>query len=121
MLKLLIVDDEPAICNLLENRFSEEGTCEILKADCGVKALEIVKAQRPQVVILDIMMPDMSGMDVLKKIRAFDESIKVIVITILTDISFREGANKLGAYKFFLKPFDIEILIKIVQDILNEV
>ncbi|MBN1794502.1 MAG: response regulator [Candidatus Omnitrophica bacterium] len=108
MIKLLIVEDESAMRQLLAQVLTEEGRYEIVEADCGARGLEIIKTQAPRIVILDIKMPDMSGMDVLKKIRQLDETIRVIIITILTDMSFEVGAERLGAYDFFRKPFDIQ-------------
>ena len=116
MIKLLIVEDEPAMLRLLKNALEEENMYDICEATYGAQALEVIKNEKPQVIVLDIMLADVSGMDILKKVKEMDSSIQVIIITILTDKSFEIGAEKLGAWKFFRKPFDINDFKQAVKE-----
>lgn len=69
--KILIVDDEPDILDLIERALKLEGFCRILKADNGIGAVETCKKEKPDVVILDIMLPDLDGYEVCRRIRQF--------------------------------------------------
>lgn len=69
--KILLVDDEKDIVDLLENVLRQEGFLSIEKAYTGEEALEICKVFKPDVIVLDVMLPDMDGMEVCKKIREY--------------------------------------------------
>lgn len=69
--KIMIVDDEPDILNLLEKALRIEGFCNILKADKGVTAVDTCKKTQPDILILDVMLPDIDGYEVCKQIRQF--------------------------------------------------
>ena len=109
--KILLVDDEEKNVMLLEAMLSGEGYS-ILKAKNGTGALEILKSEIVEMVLLDIMMPGMSGFDVLKKIREDKDlsTLPVIVITALTEKQERIKGLQLGADDFISKPFDMDEL-----------
>lgn len=112
---LLIADDDPELVGILLKRL-QALECDIITAADGKTALEKINAERPDAVILDVMMPEMNGWEVLKKIRA-DEHIKETPVMMLTGIgeSLNEMTSPLyGANDHVDKPFNFsELLFKI--------
>ena len=109
MVKLLVADDEHKICRLLEGFFSERGF-DVLLAHDGKAALSCIRTERPHLVFLDLHMPGLNGLDVLKEAREFDHSIKVIIITAIEDEELIRKARSLGAADYVIKPFSLEYL-----------
>jgi len=103
--KILIVDDEPFNLDLLEQPLAEAGYA-IERAASGVEALKHVGSSLPDVVLLDQVMPGMSGLDVLREIRRKDPEIVVIIVTAHGTIELAVEAMQQGAYDFLTKPFD---------------
>ena len=101
---ILVVDDDPYIQQALEDRLVALGYGVVVSAD-GKKALEIVERHRPQLILLDIEIPGMRGLDVLKEIRRRELDIPVIMITAYGSIDVAVQAMKEGAYDFIPKPF----------------
>lgn len=115
MKKLLVVDDESEICDFLKG-FFEDREFDVETANSGAKALEAVEKYRPQVVLLDIHMPGMDGMSVLKKIKEKYPGTKVIMVTALETQEKIEEAMRLGADNYITKPLSLEYLEKEVQE-----
>ncbi|GLI05030.1 response regulator [Paenibacillus tyrfis] len=112
--KLLIVDDENGIRILLMEVFSSEGY-ETYQASNGKLALEIVRNVSPDLVLLDMKIPGMDGLDILKHIKSIDASIKVIMMTAYGELDMIKEATDLGAIMHFTKPFDIDELRQAVN------
>ena len=102
---ILVADDDPYIQEALQDRLETLGYRVSLAAD-GQQALELLEHQGPQLVLLDIEMPGMKGLDVLKEIRRKEMDIPVIMITAYGSIDLAVQAMKEGAYDFIPKPFD---------------
>ena len=115
MRKLLVVDDEVEICEFLK-AFFEERDFTVETASSGVAALEAVQKAHPQVVLLDVHMPGMDGMSVLKKIKAEFPQTKVIMVTALETQEKIEEAMRLGADNYITKPLSLEYLEKDVRE-----
>jgi two-component system, response regulator, stage 0 sporulation protein F len=115
MSKLLIVDDEVEICEFLRS-FFEDRDFEVAVANSGVQALEKVGLFHPEVVLLDIQMPGMDGLQVLKKIKETYPKVKVIMVTAVETQEKIEEAMRLGADNYITKPLSLEYLEKDVQD-----
>ena len=109
MLEILVVDDEQEIAKALGDFFTRKGY-NVSIAGNGKVALELVKEHRPHLVFLDIRMPMMDGLSVLRSIREFDKSIKVIMVTAFGTREIVAEANRLGAVDFIRKPFTCEYL-----------
>lgn len=109
MVKLLVADDEQKICRLLEAFFAERGF-DVMLAHDGEAALACIREQRPHLVFLDLHMPGLNGMDVLKEARQLDDTIKVIIITAVEDEQMMTKARQLGAADYVVKPFSLEYL-----------
>ena len=84
MVKLLVADDEQKICRLLESFFSERGFHVFLAHD-GEEALACIRRERPHLIFLDLHMPGMDGLSVLKEARKVDETMKIIIVTAIED------------------------------------
>ena len=110
MKKVLIIDDERPILEILDLSLSSEGY-EVLTAENGEKALEIFEKQRPKLVLTDIKMPGIDGIDVLKRIKKIDDQVEVIVITGHGDMNTAVSALKYGASDFVTKPLRDEVLM----------
>ena len=116
--KILIVDDNKDMQFLLSNILREEGY-EIFSAGNGNRAIEIVKRNEPDLVLLDIRLPGMDGLQILEKVRKIDKDIIVIMITAFGDVKSAVQAMKLGAHDYVTKPFDNEELTLIISKALN--
>jgi len=113
--KILVVDDEKAICEILEEFLSLFGHS-VTSANSGADAIEVVRRASPDVVFLDIRMPGMSGLDVLKEIKALDSSIRVIMISAFGDEETESMARELGADGYIQKPVDLPGLLVLLKD-----
>lgn len=112
--KILVIDDEEFITRSLKRHLEKEG-CEVLTAESGEEGVEIFKADEPDIIILDLNMPGMGGIETLKSLKQHDKEIIVIIITAHGDIETAVSAIKMGAYDFVEKPFElnrISVLIK---------
>ena len=109
MLEILVVDDEQEITGALKKFFNKKGYS-VKVANSGDTALDAVKQYRPHLVFLDIRMPKMDGMELLRRIRDFDRSIKVIMVTAFGTKEIISEASRLGAVDFIRKPFTHEYL-----------
>lgn len=108
-LKILVVDDEPPIRKLLRMGLSTQGY-EILDAPNGKTALELLN-QKPDLVILDLGLPDIPGHDLLRMIRAKNESIPIVVLSSRGDEAGKVQALDLGADDYITKPFGMDELL----------
>jgi len=115
--KILIVDDEPNIVMSLEYAFKKQDF-EVFIARDGSEALELLKLSTPDIVLLDIMMPNVDGYQTLKHIKstASLEATKVVFLTAKNKASDIEKGLNLGADKYLIKPFSVK---KIVAEILQ--
>ncbi len=118
MRKLLIADDEAGVRSLVKMTLESEAY-EILEASDGLEALALVEKHRPHLVLLDVSMPELSGFDVCRAIRADPglKEVRVIMLTALaqeTDIAEGKAA---GADDYFTKPFSPVALIRKVEEV----
>ncbi|HJV46728.1 MAG TPA: response regulator [Bacillota bacterium] len=107
--KILIVDDQYGIRVLLYEVFGKEGY-QTFQAANGKQALEIVGNESPDLVILDMKIPGMDGLEILKEIKKINKEIKVIMMTAYGELDMIKEATELGAVTHFTKPFDIDEL-----------
>lgn len=105
MAKLVVIDDDKDTCEYLKE-FFEQRKCIVLTANSGADGISVIKAEKPDIVLLDVKMDGMSGLDVLKEIKKFDQTIKVIIITVASDQETRQKASELGADDFIKKPLN---------------
>ena len=114
MEKILVVDDEPEVCSALNEFLSSRGY-EVYTALDGMSAITKVKEVRPHVVLLDIIMPGMGGIDALQEIKKIDPRIGVIMITAVADHELAKRAIDMGAYTYITKPLDLNYIETVVM------
>lgn len=118
MQSILAIDDELSVRESYRLIFSDQYN--VLLADGGRKALEIIEKTHVDLILLDLMMPSMSGMEVLQELASRGEHVPVVVITGLNSVTSAVEAIKLGAVDFVIKPFDVDELCLIASRILEE-
>ncbi|MEZ6058516.1 MAG: response regulator, partial [Planctomycetaceae bacterium] len=119
MAKLLIIDDEKSVLFSLEQALSSIGL-EIVTAETGKQGLQRFDEHSPDVVLSDIRLPDMSGLDVYTQIRAKDPRVPVILATAYSTTETAIEAMKRGAFEYLLKPFDLLQMREVVQKALEQ-
>lgn len=113
---VLICDDEPSLRELI--RISLDGPYSFAEADDGEKSLEIARRLRPDVIILDMMMPRLSGLEVLSEIRSDAELAATAVIVLTAQPSTKDEALRCGADIVMVKPFEPEEITAAVEEVL---
>lgn len=121
--KLLIVDDESHIRMLIEQTLEEleEDGVQLLFAENGEQALQIIKEEKPNLVFLDVMMPKMNGMEVCQKVKKellLDE-VYIILLTAKGQEVDRQKGLDMGADRYMTKPFDPDEMLEIATEILS--
>jgi len=117
MYKILIVDDEPELLRIYQEEFSEEGYG-VLLANSGKEALDILARESPDLVVLDIRMPTMNGMEAFVAMMGKNRMLPVILHSAYPE--YRENFLTLGAEAFVQKTHDLEPLKKIIREILEK-
>jgi two-component system nitrogen regulation response regulator GlnG len=114
MARLLVVDDEPNVRYSIKKRLESE-TLEVEVAETGRQGIDLARQLRPDAVILDVRLGDMSGMEVFDRIREIDPRLPVVVITAYAATETAIEAMKRGAFEYLLKPVDLHQLYEVVQ------
>jgi DNA-binding response OmpR family regulator len=122
--KILIVDDESHIRMLIEQTLEdlEDEGVELLFAENGREALELIESERPNLVFLDVMMPEMNGMEVCFKVKKelSLDGVYIILLTAKGQEVDRQKGLEMGANKYMTKPFDPDEMLEIAEEILNQ-
>ena len=123
--RILIIDDDKSLLEsytvLLEDEF------QVSTAESGEKGLDLLRHEDVHLVLLDVRLPDINGIEVLRRIKALDENVDVIMITAVKDVRVAVEAIKLGAYDYLEKPFEIDDILSLLrrtlehQNLLREV
>jgi DNA-binding NtrC family response regulator len=111
--RILVVDDEPDVVAILTTYFSDAGYT-VDAAAHGGDALIAVSQYRPDVVMLDVLMEGLDGVQVLERIRSLDPAIRVIMITGSTDVTLESTAMSMGAFAYVSKPVSLGHLHEVV-------
>lgn len=114
MIKVLIADDEKNLRKVLMSELSNEGF-DAGETDSGIRAAELLEKEEYDILLLDLNMPGLGGMDVLKKIKGLEIPTEVIILTGHATISTAVEAMKLGAYDYLTKPFKVEELKAVIE------
>jgi len=109
----LVIDDEQGVRESFRVIFENE--FDVLEADEGAKGLEVLRARRVDVVLLDVRMPGPPGPTFLPQILALDDRIAVIIVTAVKDVRTAVEAIKGGAYDYVTKPFDVDEILALVR------
>lgn len=121
MHKILVVDDSPTIRKMVRASLEGIESAEFIEAGTGLEAIEHLAVSRIQLIVLDLNMPDMHGIDVLKFVRRNPHysNIPIIVLTTRGDETSRQTAQEAGATSYMTKPFAPQTLAKAVRDLLD--
>jgi DNA-binding NtrC family response regulator len=119
MNKILVVDDEIHVVRLIQEFLTMKGY-EVYTAADGTEAIQKVQELKPHIVLLDMIMPGIGGIDTLKEIKKIDPDIAVIMVTAVNDEELAKRAVQLGAYDYITKPINIDyletcVLVKMIQ------
>ena len=117
--RVLVADDEEEIRKILSNILEKEGF-EVITASDGEQAMQKICSDIPDAVLLDVRMPGLNGMEVLKKIKAIEENLPVVLVTAYADTHQAVEAMKEGAYDYLAKPFDNNEVVWITSRALAE-
>lgn len=108
--RILIVEDEAQLARMLELELGYEGY-EVCKAGNGWEGLEMAKSQHPDLVLLDIMLPELSGLEVLRRLRRDGDDVPVVLLTARDNVADKVAGLDAGANDYITKPFAIEELL----------
>ena len=113
-MKILIADDDKNLRKVMVSELSYAGF-EVSEAENGIKARNLLEKDEYDVILLDLNMPGMSGMEVLKQIKDLEIPTEVVILTAHATVSAAVDAMKLGAYDFITKPFRTEVLVAVIE------
>lgn len=120
MIKFLVVDDEIGVSGDLKDFLKKRGY-NAIAATSGQEALTLIEKERPNIVVLDIVMEDMSGVEVLKEIKKLYSKIRVIILTAVRDYDTMKKCKELGASTYIVKPYSYEDILKAAHKLINEI
>lgn len=123
MFRLLVVEDEEMIRNkiIYNTNWKEHGFVEVLQASNGMEALDIVRKNNIDIVITDIQMPEMNGIELIREIKSLNRGIKCIIITAYAEFEYAKESVKLNVNDYILKPFKSKDLLDIVKKLSEEI
>lgn len=113
--QILVIDDEEDVCGFLKKVLMLEGYI-VFTALEGVSGLKIVEENKPNIVLLDLKMPHMDGIEILRRIKRIDKNIVVVMITAYGTMDTARMAMKLGAFDYITKPFDLSYVKTVIKD-----
>lgn len=118
-MKILLIDDSTINNIMMENLLSEYGyeTYSLLESD---RAINIINSYKPDLIILDLMMPGISGFDILKHMHEQSIQIPTLVVSAYKDEGYEQKVKELGALEYFTKPFDQKDLIESIKEHLGK-
>lgn len=116
--RILIVEDEPISLEMLSKTLKEDFN--VLTADNGKKGFELYKKFNPHIIISDLNMPIMNGIELIQKIRELDQNSKIIITTFKNDVQTLLQASELKLFKYLIKPIDFTTLKNIIKESIEE-
>ena len=116
--RILIVEDEPISLEMLSKTLKED--YDVLTADNGEKGFELYKKFNPHIIISDLNMPIMNGIELIQKIRELDQNSKIIITTFKNDVQTLLQATELKLFKYLIKPIDFIALKNIIKESIEE-
>ncbi len=118
MYKILVVDDAGFMRKMVQTHLTAAGYTDFVEAEDGVKAVEQYQAVKPDLVIMDITMPNMDGIQALGEIKKLDPAAKVVMCSAMGQEQMVMDAIKLGAMDFIVKPFKQDRIVQTVSKLL---
>lgn len=120
MAKIMLVDDAAFMRMMLKKSLTQSGYTNFVEAQDGAEAVVKYQEEKPDMVIMDITMPNMDGLQALKKIRETDPEAKIVMCTAMGQESMVVDAIKSGAKDFIVKPFNGDRIVQTVNSILGQ-
>jgi two-component system, response regulator, stage 0 sporulation protein F len=115
---VLVIDDQPGIRRLLVEVLKEEGY-QVVTASNGYDGLQEAQVVKPQLILMDMKMPGMDGIETLKELKRVGQGDRVIMMTAYGELDLVNQAKEIGAYDYITKPFDIIALCQTIQEIMT--
>jgi two-component system chemotaxis response regulator CheY len=120
-LRVLIVDDAIFMRKMISDILVENGMEVVGEADTGAKAVEKYMELRPDLVTMDIIMPEMNGIDAVRKIMEFDSKARIVMCSALGQQALVQEAITAGAKDFLIKPFNAARVVEVIAKVFNQV
>ena len=120
MEKIMLVDDAAFMRMMIKNALTKSGYSNFVEAQDGAEAVKKYEEEKPDLVIMDITMPNMDGLQALKKIKEGDSSAKVVMCTAMGARKYGGGCIKSGAKDFIVKPFNADRIVQTVNSIFGK-
>ena len=118
MYKILVVDDAGFMRKMVQTNLTKAGYTDFIEGEDGARAVELYKENKPDLVIMDITMPNMNGIDALREIKSIDPDAKVVMCSAMGQEAMVMDAIKLGALDFIVKPFKADRIVQTVNKVL---
>ena len=115
--KILVIDDEPELLMLMMEMLTDEG-CHALSAANGPDGIRLNEQENPDLIILDLRMPEMDGIETLRQIRKKDDKVKVVILTGYGSPDTIRDAADLNVSEYLSKPFENDQLVRIISEVL---
>lgn len=113
---IFVVDDDQGILDSFDAVFGDDYPLVLL--DSGVKALQVIAEENPKLLFLDIKMPGINGLEILRQMREMNSRTQVVIVTALPQDKYEEIARRYGVYRYLKKPFDLDEVESIAKTIL---
>mgnify|MGYP001115135028 CR=1 FL=1 len=119
MAKILLVDDAEFMRMMLKNTLTQAGYTDLCEAGDGVQAIEVYNAEKPDLVFMDITMPNKDGLETLKELKASDPNATIVMCSAMGQETMVMESIKSGARDFIVKPFKADRILSTVKKILG--
>ena len=119
MARVLIVDDAAFMRMMIKDILEKNGFEIVGEGNNGIKAVELYKKEKPDIVTMDITMPDMDGIEAVKEIKAFDPAAKIIMCSAMGQQTMVMDAIRAGARDFIVKPFQPDRVLEAIRKVLG--
>ena len=117
--KILIVDDALFMRRVIQGILKEGGYSDLLEAPDGGSAVEVFREERPELVILDITMPGLDGIETLRRIKEIDKDAKIVMCSAIGQEKHMMKAVAMGAAEYVVKPFKPEALLNVIRKVIG--
>ena len=113
--KVMIIDDEPGFTRLLKLTLERTGRFEVLEENDGTKAWMAAREFNPDIIFLDVVMPEIDGGDVVQQIRSDPALVHVPIVFLTAIVSAKEGGHEIGGFPFLAKPVSLDAVIHVIE------